>query len=119
MGAAPSGLVSRIAAAGHEVGNHYFRKGSTPLHPDAQFVEYLEKTESAIGMTGRKLRPPGGLARPRQLGLARAKGKECVLGCAYPHNPMPTTKRLYFLTARPRSFLGGEEVYYRTLGRAK
>ncbi len=83
-------LVSRIGVAGHEVGNHYFRDGSMLLHSDAQFVGYLEKTERAIGMTaGRKLfRPPGGLAWPRQLRLARSKGYECVLGCAYPHDPM-------------------------------
>jgi peptidoglycan/xylan/chitin deacetylase (PgdA/CDA1 family) len=83
-------LVSRIGVAGHEVGNHYFRNGSTLLHSDAQFAAYLEKTERAIGMTAvRKLfRPPGGVARPRQLRLARAKGYECVLGCAYPHDPM-------------------------------
>jgi len=83
-------LVSRIAVVGHEVGNHYFTNGSTLLHSDAQFVGYLEKTERAIGMTaGQKLfRPPGGVAWPRQLRLARAKGYQCVLGCAYPHDPM-------------------------------
>jgi peptidoglycan/xylan/chitin deacetylase (PgdA/CDA1 family) len=83
-------LVSRIGLAGHEVGNHYFRNGSTLLHSDAQFVEYLEKTERAICIAaGRKLfRPPGGVAWPRQLRLARARGYECVLGCAYPHDPM-------------------------------
>jgi peptidoglycan/xylan/chitin deacetylase (PgdA/CDA1 family) len=83
-------LVSRIGVAGHEVGNHYFRNGSTLMHSDAQFVGYLEKTERAIGMpAGRKLfRPPGRVAWPRQLRLARAKGYECVLGCAYPHDPM-------------------------------
>jgi peptidoglycan-N-acetylglucosamine deacetylase len=83
-------LVSRIGVAGHEVGNHYFRNGSTLLHSDAQFAGYLEKTGRAIGITaGRKLfRPPGGVAWPGQLRVARAKGYECVLGCAYPHDPM-------------------------------
>jgi peptidoglycan/xylan/chitin deacetylase (PgdA/CDA1 family) len=83
-------VVSRIKAAGHEVGNHYFMNGSTLLHSDADFAGYLEKTERAIGITtGLKLfRPPGGVAWPRQLRLARTHGYECVLGCAYPHDPM-------------------------------
>jgi peptidoglycan/xylan/chitin deacetylase (PgdA/CDA1 family) len=83
-------LVSRIKAAGHEVGNHYFRNGPTLHHSDADFVGYLEQTERAIGITaGPKLfRPPGGVAWPGQLRLARARGCECVLGCAYPHDPM-------------------------------
>src|ERR1700675_323889 len=37
--------VSRIRAAGHEVGNHYFRNGPTVLHSDAEFAGNLEKTE--------------------------------------------------------------------------
>ncbi len=83
-------MVSRIKAAGHEVGNHYFRNGPTLRHSDADFLGYLEQTERAIGITaGPKLfRPPGGVAWPRQLRLARARGYECVLGCAYPHDPM-------------------------------
>ena len=83
-------MVSRIKAAGHEVGNHYFMNGPTLHHSDAAFVGYLEQTERAIGITaGPKLfRPPGGVAWPGQLRLARAHGYECVLGCAYPHDPM-------------------------------
>lgn len=83
-------MVSRIKAAGHEVGNHYFRNVPTLHHTDADFVDYLERTERAIGITaGPKLfRPPGGVAWPGQLRLARARGYECVLGCAYPHDPM-------------------------------
>jgi peptidoglycan/xylan/chitin deacetylase (PgdA/CDA1 family) len=83
-------LVSRIRDAGHEVGNHYFRNGSTLLHSDAEFAGNLGKTEKVLGIaTEPKLfRPPGGVAWPRQLRLARAHGYECVLGCAYPHDPM-------------------------------
>lgn len=82
-------LVSRIRAAGHEVGNHYFRNGPTLFHSDTKFTRNLEKTERALGIAaGRKLfRPPGGVAWPRQLRLARAQGYECVLGCAYPTIP--------------------------------
>jgi peptidoglycan/xylan/chitin deacetylase (PgdA/CDA1 family) len=83
-------VLSRIRAAGHEVGNHYFRNGSTLLDSDAEFTRNLEKTERALGIArGPKLfRPPGGVAWPRQLQIARAAGYECVLGCAYPHDPM-------------------------------
>ena len=83
-------VVSHIKAAGHQVGNHYFRNCPTLGHSDADFVGYLEQTEKAIGLiAGPKLfRPPGGVAWPRQLRLARAHGYKCVLGCAYPHDPI-------------------------------
>jgi peptidoglycan/xylan/chitin deacetylase (PgdA/CDA1 family) len=83
-------VVFQIKAAGHELGNHYFTNGSTLLHSDANFVSNLEKTEKALRITaGPKLfRPPGGLAWPRQPRLARTRGYQCVLGCAYPHDPM-------------------------------
>lgn len=83
-------VVSRIKAAGHEVGNHYFKNGPTLHHSDADFVRCIEETEKAIGITtGPKLfRPPGGVAWPRQLRLVQARGYKCVLGCAYPHDPM-------------------------------
>jgi len=83
-------LVARIKAEGHEVGNHYYMNGSTLLHSDAQFLRYLQQTESAIGpMQEPKLfRAPGGVAWPWQLKAARAQGYTCVLGSAYPHDPM-------------------------------
>jgi peptidoglycan/xylan/chitin deacetylase (PgdA/CDA1 family) len=83
-------LVTRIRAAGHEIGNHYFRNVPTLMHSDGTFVRYLEETERALG-GGKGLelfRPPGGVAWPRQLKLAREHGYTCVLGCAYPHDPM-------------------------------
>ena len=83
-------LVTRIKAAGHEVGNHYYKDGSTFVHSDADFLRYLEQTERAIGpMEEPKLfRAPGGVAWPKQLRLARAQGYTCVLGSAYPNDPM-------------------------------
>jgi peptidoglycan/xylan/chitin deacetylase (PgdA/CDA1 family) len=83
-------LVARIKAAGHEVANHYFTDGSMLYHSEAVFADDLERTERAIGITtGTKLfRPPGGVARPSQLRLAQAHGYKCVLGCAYPHDPI-------------------------------
>jgi peptidoglycan/xylan/chitin deacetylase (PgdA/CDA1 family) len=83
-------LVARIKAAGHEVGNHYFMNRSTLPHSDADFIAYLERTEKAAGVTGplKLFRPPGGVAWPRQLRLARERGYPCVLGSAYPHDPV-------------------------------
>jgi peptidoglycan/xylan/chitin deacetylase (PgdA/CDA1 family) len=83
-------VVARIKAEGHEVGNHYFKNGPTLGHSEAEFVAYLERTEKAIGVgPGSKLfRPPGGVAWPKQLRLAQRHGYKCVLGCAYPHDPM-------------------------------
>jgi len=83
-------VVARIRAEGHEIGNHYLRNGATLGHSNEEFVGNLEKTERAIG-AGEKLelfRPPGGVAWPRQIRLARERGYTCVLGCAYPYDPM-------------------------------
>lgn len=81
-------LVARIKAAGHEVGNHYFMDGATLGHSDTDFLRYLERTERAAGIEGplKLFRPPGGVAWPRQLRLAREQGYACVLGSAYPHD---------------------------------
>jgi peptidoglycan-N-acetylglucosamine deacetylase len=83
-------VLAEIKAAGHEVANHYFSDGSILSHSAAEFDGYLKQTEEAIGITsGQKLfRPPGGVARPSQLRLAQAHGYKCVLGCAYPHDPI-------------------------------
>jgi peptidoglycan-N-acetylglucosamine deacetylase len=83
-------LVARTKSAGHEVANHYFKNALILGHSDAEFLRHLEKTESTIGLTGtpKLFRPPGGVARPHQLGLAKARGYTCVLGTAYPHDPM-------------------------------
>lgn len=85
-------IVARIRRSGHEVGNHYFKNASVLLHSTAEFAGNLERTEKELGLAGgRKLfRPPGGVARPGQLRFARSRGYECVLGCAYPHDPMRT-----------------------------
>lgn len=83
-------LVARIKATGHEVANHYFVNGPTLGHSDAEFVRNLKETEEAIGpLASPKLfRPPGGVAKSRQLRLAKKHGYTNFLGCAYPHDPM-------------------------------
>jgi peptidoglycan/xylan/chitin deacetylase (PgdA/CDA1 family) len=98
-------LVARIKSAGHEIANHYFTGGSLLHHSDADFLARLQQTEQALRLTienallpngvltqrpprPKLFRPPGGLARPSQLRLAKAHGYDCVLGSAYPHDPM-------------------------------
>ncbi len=83
-------ILARIKAGGHEVGNHYVGNAPTLDHSDAEFVRNLEQTERALGVSeGVKFfRPPGGVAWSRQIKLAREHGYTCVLGCAYPHDPM-------------------------------
>ena len=96
-------IVARIKGAGHEVGNHYFRDGTTLGHSDAEFLGYLERTERAIGITAplKLFRPPGGLAWSGQLRLAQARGYVCVLGSAYPHDPAhPPVWYIRWLTAK-------------------
>ena len=95
-------LVEQIKADGNEVGNHYFKNGSALLHPSAEFLSYLEQTERAISPSQPKLfRPPGGVAWPWQLRLAQEKGYTCVLGSAYPHDPMhPPTSYITWLVEK-------------------
>jgi peptidoglycan/xylan/chitin deacetylase (PgdA/CDA1 family) len=58
-------------------------------HSDVEFLRNLKSAEKAIGLTDgpRVFRAPGGIARSRQLVLARERGYTCALGCAYPHDP--------------------------------
>jgi peptidoglycan-N-acetylglucosamine deacetylase len=83
-------VVASIKACGHEVGNHYFMDASILGHSNSVFLDYLEQTEKAIGIAKRPklFRPPGGVAWPRQLRVARAQGYLCVLGSAYANDPM-------------------------------
>jgi peptidoglycan/xylan/chitin deacetylase (PgdA/CDA1 family) len=92
-------IVAQIKASGSETGNHYFytRMGTMMSHSDEEFLRNLERVERAIGLIGeatkdaaaapKLFRAPGGIARSRQLTLARECGYTCMLGCAYPHDP--------------------------------
>jgi len=82
-------LVRRIRDEGHEIGNHYWMDGSTLRHSDAAFLDSLDRTERAAGISGpgKLFRPPTGLAWPGQIRLAKERGYTSVLGSAYPHDP--------------------------------
>jgi len=83
-------VVAAIRAAGHEIGNHYSSNIPTLAHSGAKFLRNLAQTEAALRIDEKPavFRPPGGVAWPRQIELARQRGYTCVLGCAYPHDPM-------------------------------
>lgn len=87
-------LVARIKSAGHQVANHYSRNGLILFDSDDDFVRNLAETEFTIGLDdlsasrSKLFRAPGGLARSRQVQLAQRHGYTCVLGSAYPHDPL-------------------------------
>jgi len=74
-------LVEAIRAGGHEVANHYYLPGTTLGHSSAEFLDYLERAEHAISLRSgpRLFRPPGGLAWPSQIRLARDRGYTACL----------------------------------------
>jgi peptidoglycan-N-acetylglucosamine deacetylase len=89
-------LVARIRAEGHEVANHYVTRRSTFDDSDEQFAENLAFTGNVLGLDDshpRLFRPPGGVARSRQLDRARRAGYTVVLGSAYPFDPAPPPTR--------------------------
>ena len=96
-------LVARIRAEGHEVANHYFMNGTTLFHGDADFLAYLDRTEHVLALRGpiKLFRPPGGVAWPGQLALAKQRGYTTVLGSAYPHDPArPPVWYIQWLTSK-------------------
>ena len=64
----------------------------TPKGPTQKSAPATDKTSVKF------FRAPGGVAWPWQLKLAKARGYTCVLGCAYPHDPMrPPVKYIQWL----------------------
>ncbi|MFC5063361.1 polysaccharide deacetylase family protein [Actinomycetospora atypica] len=77
-------LVARIAAEGHEIGNHTWRDEPTwRLGPD-EFRDSLRATRRALEPHGpvRWFRPGSGWPTPDHLAIAEAEGLRCVLGSA-------------------------------------
>ncbi len=90
-------VVFQIKAAGHEVGNHYFKNCPTLGYSDANFVDYLEQTEKAIGIvasmqdrsySARRVvwRSPSSSGLPKRTGTgaclaARILTTPCTLRC--------------------------------------
>jgi peptidoglycan/xylan/chitin deacetylase (PgdA/CDA1 family) len=75
----------RAIGAGERLGE------GTETEPIGRFIPLNPRDGAECGVPGERLelfRPPGGVAWPRQIRLARERGYTCVLGCAYPHDPM-------------------------------
>jgi peptidoglycan/xylan/chitin deacetylase (PgdA/CDA1 family) len=74
-------VVARIRAEGHEIGNHYFKNGTTLGHSDEEFLGNLEKTERAIAAevklaVGSETGPIGRSAFPEKEGLKSSQQEE-------------------------------------------
>ncbi|MGP1355998.1 polysaccharide deacetylase family protein [Roseicyclus sp.] len=84
-------LAARIAAEGHEIGNHTWSHPSLFGHSDAALLDQVDRTSHAvINATGRMpvtLRPPYGNMHPRQrLMLHQARGIPTVLWSVDPED---------------------------------
>jgi peptidoglycan-N-acetylglucosamine deacetylase len=77
-------LVARLAAEGHELGNHTWRDEPTWTLPVAEFREKLRATQDTLAAHGpvRWFRPGSGWPTPEHLAVAESDGLRCVLGSA-------------------------------------
>lgn len=77
-------LVARIAAEGHEIGNHTWRDRPTWRLPVEEFRADLRATQQLLGIHGavRWFRPGSGWPTPGHLAVAEAEGLRGVLGTA-------------------------------------
>ena len=64
------------------------RSGHPPATAGRQKCDLTQEPGKQKASAPALFRPPGGVAWPWQLRLAKARGYACVLGCAYPHDPM-------------------------------
>ena len=76
-------VVRRIAAEGHELGNHTFNHAYLPLHTHRTVEHELRATDNAIedvaGVTPRIARPPWGARRPSTVRAFARLAKRLVL----------------------------------------
>jgi peptidoglycan-N-acetylglucosamine deacetylase len=84
-------LAARIAAEGHEIGNHTWSHPNLLGHSDAALLDQVDRTSHAvINATGRMpvtLRPPYGDMHPRQrLMLHQARGMPTVVWSVDPQD---------------------------------
>lgn len=76
------GLVRRIAAEGHELGNHLLSDTPSVLLPAAEFDRQLDRTHQVLAPHGeiRWFRPGSGWFTPRMLRAGARRGYGCALG---------------------------------------
>lgn len=84
-------LAARIAAEGHEIGNHTWSHPSLVGHSDVQVLAQVDRTNEAVraatGLVPVNMRPPYGEFTPRQrLMLHQARGMPTVLWSVDPED---------------------------------
>ncbi|MGH7674283.1 MAG: chitin deacetylase family protein [Gemmatimonadales bacterium] len=100
------GVVSRIVAEGHELGNHLTRDEPSSRLSAGAFEAALVEADSLLSRFGplRWFRPGGGWYSDTMLAIARARGYRCALGSVYPYDaliPWPRFAAFHILsTAR-------------------
>jgi peptidoglycan/xylan/chitin deacetylase (PgdA/CDA1 family) len=97
-------LVERIRAEGHEIGNHTNGSEPTMQQSLAAFEQSVTAAESALGEksgTPRFFRPASGFIRPEQLAWLASHEYQCVLGSAYPYDPLqPPARYMVWLVGK-------------------
>ncbi len=78
------GVLKRIAAEGHEIGNHTFsHRYNLPNLPEEQIVDQVQRAADAVseicGAQTRVFRPPGGAYNPHLISAVRRLGYDIIL----------------------------------------
>ncbi|MGH7672746.1 MAG: polysaccharide deacetylase family protein [Gemmatimonadales bacterium] len=97
------GLISRMVAQGHELGNHLTLDEPSIRLSAAGFESALVEADSVLSRFRpmRWLRPGSGWYSDTMLAIARARGYDCALGSIYPYDaliPWPRFAALQILT---------------------
>jgi peptidoglycan-N-acetylglucosamine deacetylase len=99
-------LVRRIAAEGHELGNHTWRVERSASLAPAELEAGIGRTQALLEGVApvRLMRPGSGWFNRRLLDTVAAHGLRCVLGSIYPQDPWVPSKRfiIRYVTARAR-----------------
>lgn len=82
------GLIDRMRAEGHELGNHLGRDEATIMLSDEEFTGQLLAVEQQIGPLGKTkwCRPGSGWFSPGMVKIAHRLGYRCCLGSIYPYD---------------------------------
>lgn len=101
-------LLDSIAAAGHEIANHFFEDRKTLLLPRAGILGELRRTEELLPGRTRWCRPGSGWITPAFAELLREEGYEPCLATAIPldvYLPDALTERHFLANVRPGAIL--------------
>ena len=80
------GIIARMKADGHELGNHLSQDEATIMLSDEEFEQQLLAVEQMIGPLGETkwCRPGSGWFSPDMVKIAHGMGYRCCLGSIYP-----------------------------------